>query len=128
MAGGGPNGGAELTLLAWLDDLASDGVADEAPRRNGTGGFSFACDVEVLLLAGDDVRDGGGGSSLMCGLGGGWGLGLISACQLMFLLGWLVMRSRVLVILLEPASAILAAFARSSSADGMALWRRLEFA
>ena len=30
MTGGGPNGREELTLLAWLDDLESDGVADEA--------------------------------------------------------------------------------------------------
>ena len=120
MAGGGPNGGAELTLLAWLDDLASDGVvADEAPRRNGTGGFSPACDVEVLLLAGDDVRDGGGGSSLMCGLGGGGGLGLISACQVMFLLGWLDIWSRVFLTFGSPASATLAALLRSSSIVGI---------
>ena len=59
------------------------------------------------------MRDGGGRG--LGGLGGGGGLDLISAFQLMFLLGWLDIRSRVLVIFVVPASAILAALLRSSS-------------
>ena len=62
------------------------------------------------------VRDGGGGGA--GGFGGGPGLGLICASQLMFLLGWLVMWSRVFLTLLAPASATLAALFRSSSIVG----------
>ena len=65
-----------------------------------------------MLLA-DDVREGGGRGA--GGFGGGGGLDLMSAFQLIFLLGWLVMRSRVFEILVVPASAILAALLRSSS-------------
>ena len=42
----------------------------------------------------------------------------MSAFQLMFLLGWLDMRSRVLVILVAPASATFAALFLSSSIAG----------
>lgn len=111
--------------MAWLADLDKIGVVDESAFLTGTGGLSFGCDVVALLLV-EDVRDGGGGG--LGGLGGGGGFGLISASQSMFLLGWLCMRSRVLAIFDVPASAILAAFSRSSVMDGIAMWRQLEFA
>ena len=71
----------------------------------------------MAVLFADDIRVGGGRGA--GGFGGGGGLDLISAFQFMFLLGWLVMRSRVLAILVVPASAILAALLRSSSMVAM---------
>ena len=73
---------------------------------------------DVALLGEDEVRDGGGrkaGALGVPGRGGGGGLALTSASQLIFLLGWLDIRSRVLVIFVAPASATLAALARSSN-------------
>lgn len=67
-----------------------------------------------VLLADEDVLEGGGGG-LNAGLGGGGGFGLISAFQLIFLLGWLDIRSLVLASVLTLASLTLTALLRNSN-------------
>ena len=113
----GGGGGAELRA-AFTKIFALDrGVADPT-RRKGTGGVGFAGAISwvvVEVLPTDGMRCGGGRG--FGGFGGGGGLGLMSAFQSIFLLGWLCMRSRVLVILVDPASATFAALLRSSSMD-----------
>ena len=120
MEGGGPAGKGGDAL-----------EAEEPALRNGTGGAAELVGTFKLAdnVLAKPVRDGGGRGA--GGFGGGWGAGgfgggegldLNSASQLMFLLGWLYMWSRVVLTLLAPASATLAAFIRSSSIVGK--WER----
>ena len=92
--------------------------AEEPALRNGTGGAAELVGAFKLAdnVLAEPVRDGGGSGA--GGFGGGGGLGLKSAFQLRFLLGWLDMWSRVFLTLLAPASATLAALLRSSSIVG----------
>ena len=106
MTGGGPAG------------KGGDGLEAEEPAlRKGTGGAEGlpARKLSDKVLEAP-VRDGGGSGA--GGFGGGGGLDLICASQLIFLLGWLVIWSRVFLTLLAPASATLAALLRSSSIVG----------
>ena len=106
MTGGGPAGKGGDAL-----------EAEEPALRKGTGGAEGlpARKLSDKVLEAP-VRDGGGSGA--GGFGGGGGLDLICASQLIFLLGWLVIWSRVFLTLLAPASATLAALLRSSSIVG----------
>lgn len=110
MTGGGPAGKGGDAL-----------EAEEPALRRGTGGAGEL--VGAFKLADkvfeEPVRDGGGSGAGGFGGGGGLGLVLNSEFQLMFLLGWLYMWSWVVLTLLAPASATLAAFFRSSSKVGI---------